>query len=68
MARYVRIRAERVYWLEDDAQPCDWDKGAGGVQVHEPEDDVIDTGVLDANGDPIGRVTRAPIGFYLAKD
>jgi hypothetical protein len=70
MARYVRIRAERTFWLEDDAQPTDW-KGGGqsGIDIYEPDDDgPVDTGVLDVDGVPIGRVSeRNPIGFRLVR-
>lgn len=71
VARYVRIRAERQFWCEDDGQPTDWKNGGRtDTDIHEPrEDGPVDTGVLDADGNPIGRVTeREPIGFRLSKE
>lgn len=68
MSRYVVIRAGVKRWLEDDAQPCDWTGGhEGGKTVHEVGEGVINTGILDADGNSIGRITKQPLGFDLTR-
>lgn len=64
MNKYVILRGSaRVRADYEDDVPV-----LTGQTVYEAEGGAEDTGLLDANGERIGRVlTRAPLGFDLAK-
>jgi hypothetical protein len=62
MSRYVILKANRTRadYLDDDPVLT-------AQTVHVPEDETVDTGLLDVAGNKIGRVIREPIGFDLTK-
>lgn len=63
MTRYVTKRRARA-GLDCDSFEY-WDD-AEGITVFEPSDEPEETGLLNAQGDPLYRVPeRRPIGFHL---
>lgn len=63
MPRYIAM-ARRPKAYEDE-----WHDGSEGlttITVHESDDGPQDTGLLDAHGTPLFRMSdRQPIGFYM---
>ena len=58
MTRYLTRRPRANDWDDEpEARAC-----VPTIVVTEPADDFMDTGLLDAAGDPIFRM-RSPIGF-----
>ncbi len=57
MSRYVTMRAAKSYWIDEAGDAM---QVIEGVSV--PEHHPIDTGLLDATGEPIMRLPN-PIGF-----
>lgn len=62
MPRYVAMRPRSGY--DPDSMEA-WDD-AHGITVFDPDDAPVETGLLDANGNPLYRINdRRPIGFRV---
>lgn len=62
MPRYIALRPRAGY--DHDSMEA-WDD-AHGITVFEPDDAPVETGLLDAQGNPLYRVQeRAAIGFRV---
>lgn len=67
--KYVRVPAAQRAWWDDLYQLDRSTAGADRVQVFEATDDPRPTGLLDAQGNELFRVTeKRPIGFTILKE
>lgn len=70
MAQYIAIRPRATVrrWLEDEGGPTDWPDGKPvGQTVHESDERMIATGLLDADGSELARIVKGPLGFDLTR-
>ncbi len=63
MSRYVILKGRRPR-----ADYLDEDPVLTAQTVHVSDDEAVDTGVLDADGNRIGRIIRSPLGFDVTRE
>lgn len=71
MARYVVIRPasiDRRYWVEDDSEVSEAEHiDRPTIEVVERFGGAVATGILDPDGNEIGRIEGIPLGFDLRR-